>query len=221
MISVYLNLFPKEQILVLFTSDLADKPKHVMEKIYRFLDVEIKYPPNLGQKFHRGGIRQRLPLILWMTKMLPTHLIRKAAKIQKGSDVPFKIAEDDFPELTEVDAKLVKLGKMLNAKVLTNDYNLNKVAELQGVTVLNVNDLANALRPVVLPGEILQIRVAKEGKEYNQGVAYLDDGTMVVVDNARHIIGQTVRTTVTSVLQTSAGRMIFAKLEDQRPQSWK
>lgn len=142
-------------------------------------------------------------------------------KIQKSSDIAFKIAEEDFPELTEVDAKLVKLAKMLSAKVLTNDYNLNKVAELQGVIVLNINDLANALRPVVLPGEVLQVRITKEGKEYNQGVAYLDDGTMVVVDNARQIIGQNVRTIVTSVLQTSAGRMIFAKLEDGKNQSWR
>ena len=135
-------------------------------------------------------------------------------KIQKSLDIDVKIAEEDFSELTEVDTKLIKLAKVLGGKIITNDYNLNKIAELQGVVVLNINDLANALRPVVLPGEFLQTRITKEGKEYNQGVAYLDDGTMVVVDNARHLIGQSLRVVVTSVLQTSAGRMIFAKIEN-------
>lgn len=134
-------------------------------------------------------------------------------KLQKTENIDVKIHEEDFPELSDVDTKLVKLAKFLGAKVFTNDYNLNKIAELQGVAVLNINDLANALKPVVLPGEILEIKISKEGKEYNQGVAYLDDGTMVVVDNARHLIGQTIKTNVTSVLQTSAGRMIFARLE--------
>jgi uncharacterized protein YacL len=137
-------------------------------------------------------------------------------KIQKSPNIDVKIAEEDFPEITEVDAKLIKLAKVLSGKVLTNDYNLNKVAELQEVSVLNINDLANALKPVVLPGEALQVRITKEGKEYNQGVAYLDDGTMVVVDNARYLIGQTLDVVVTSVLQTSAGRMIFGKIENDK-----
>lgn len=134
-------------------------------------------------------------------------------KIQRQANVDVKIHEEDFPELSGVDTKLVKLAKLLEAKVFTNDYNLNKIAELQGVDVLNINDLANALKPVVLPGELMEVKIAKEGKEYNQGVAYLDDGTMIVVDNARHLVGQTVRVVATSVLQTSAGRMIFARLE--------
>ena len=136
-------------------------------------------------------------------------------KIQKSTLMDVKISEEDFPELTEVDAKLIKLAKVLDGSILTNDYNLNKIAELQGVVVLNINDLANAIKPVVLPGELLQARITKEGKEYNQGVAYLDDGTMVVVDNARHLIGQSTNVIVTSVLQTSAGRMIFGKLENE------
>ncbi len=136
-------------------------------------------------------------------------------KIQKSTYMDVKIAEEDFPELTEVDAKLIKLATVLDGNILTNDYNLNKIAELQGVTVLNINDLANAVKPVVLPGEVLEVRITKEGKEYNQGVAYLDDGTMIVVDNARYLIGQSLRVIVTSVLQTSAGRMIFAKLENE------
>jgi uncharacterized protein YacL len=143
-------------------------------------------------------------------------------KLQKTPSFDVRIQEDDFPEIKEVDAKLVKLAKLLGAKVFTNDFNLNKIAELQGVTVLNINELANALRPVVLPGEPMDVRVSKEGKEYNQGVAYLDDGTMVVIDNSKHLIGQNVKVIVTSVLQTSAGRMIFARLEDAaRPGGWK
>ncbi len=143
-------------------------------------------------------------------------------KIQKSALLDVRIHEEDFDDIREVDTKLVKLAKMLGAKIFTNDFNLNKIAELQGVTVLNINELANALRPVVLPGETMEVKISKEGKEYNQGVAYLDDGTMVVVDNSRSIIGQVAKVTVTSVLQTSAGRMIFAKLEDsQRQQGWR
>jgi len=143
-------------------------------------------------------------------------------KLQKTASFDVRIQEEDFPEIKEVDAKLVKLAKLLSAKIFTNDFNLNKIAELQGITVLNINELANALRPVVLPGEMMEIRISKEGKEHSQGVAYLDDGTMVVVDNSKHLIGQAAKVTVTSVLQTSAGRMIFAKLEDaSRPGAWK
>lgn len=137
-------------------------------------------------------------------------------KIRKAGNIEVKIHEEDFPDIRDVDAKLIKLAKTLNAKVFTNDYNLNKIAELQGVAVLNINELANALKPVVVPGEVMEAKIVKEGKEYNQAVAYLDDGTMVVIDNARHLIGQTAKVVVTSVLQTAAGRMIFAKLESQR-----
>ncbi|MBI4355496.1 MAG: hypothetical protein HY597_03460 [Candidatus Omnitrophica bacterium] len=136
-------------------------------------------------------------------------------RLRKAEHVDVRIHEEDFPGIAEVDSKLVKLAKLLDAKVLTNDYNLNKIAEVQGVTVLNINELANALRPVVLPGEALEVKLIKEGKEYNQGVAYLEDGTMVVVDNGRYLIGQAVRILVTSVLQTSAGRMIFARPEHE------
>lgn len=135
-------------------------------------------------------------------------------RIQKDTHMDVTIHEEDFPDIKDVDAKLVKLAKVLSGKILTNDFNLNKIASIQGVTVLNLNDLAGALKPVVLPGEELEVRITKEGKEYNQGVAYLDDGTMIVVDNTKHLIGQTVKVLVTSVLQTSAGRMIFAKLEE-------
>ena len=135
--------------------------------------------------------------------------------IQKNDDVRVEIVEDDFPNIKEVDAKLVELGKKLGAKILTNDLNLNKVAELQGVQVLNINELSNALKPVVLPGETMRVFVLKEGKEAGQGVAYLDDGTMVVVDNAKRCIGKNLDVVVTSILQTSAGRMIFTRLREE------
>lgn len=141
-------------------------------------------------------------------------------KIKTNPNVQVKINEMDFPEFSTVDAKLVKMGQVLGAKIFTNDFNLNKVAELQGVKVLNINELANALKPIVMPGELMQVKILKEGKEHDQGVAYLDDGTMVVVDNGRRRIGQTLDVTITSVLQTQAGRMIFAKLsgEQERPE---
>lgn len=135
-------------------------------------------------------------------------------RIQRSVDVEVKILEQDFPKIRDVDSKLVALGKQLGAKILTNDFNLNKVAELQGVPVLNVNQLANAVKPVVLPGEQMNVHILKEGKEYGQGVAYLDDGTMVVVDSARKYVGKNVEVSVTSVLQTTAGRMIFTRLKD-------
>ncbi len=136
-------------------------------------------------------------------------------KIQKMADVDVRIIDEDFPHVKEVDAKLVVLAKQRNAKIVTNDLNLNKVAELQGVRVLNINELCHALRPVVLPGEAIKVFVLKEGKEAGQGVAYLDDGTMIVVDNARRYIGKNVDVIVTSVLQTTAGRMIFTRLKEE------
>lgn len=136
-------------------------------------------------------------------------------RIQKMSSIKVNIIEEDFPKIKEVDSKLVALAKMMSGKIITNDFNLNKVAQLQGVAVLNINELANVLKPVVLPGETMNLFVVKEGKEQNQGVAYLDDGTMVVIENARKIIGKNAEVTVTSVLQTTAGRMIFARLKDE------
>jgi uncharacterized protein YacL len=132
-------------------------------------------------------------------------------KIQKMAGVTVTISDADFPDVREVDLKLIELCRKLQGKIVTNDFNLNKVAQLRGVDVLNVNDLANALRPVVLPGELMKVFILKEGKEYNQGVAYLDDGTMVVVDNARKMISKTIEIVVTSVLQTTAGKMIFGR----------
>ena len=136
-------------------------------------------------------------------------------ELRTKAHVDVKIHEEDVPGAADTDAKLVKLAQLLGAKVLTTDYNLNKVAELQGVSVLNVNELAQALRPVVLPGETLEVKPIKEGKEPHQSVAYLEDGTMVVVEQGRHLIGQTVQGLVTSVLQTAAGRMVFVRPNDQ------
>ncbi len=137
-------------------------------------------------------------------------------RLRNNSKLDIQIVETDFPAVKEVDLKLIELGKQLDAVIVTNDFNLNKVAQLRGVAVLNINELANALKPVVLPGEAMRVFVLKEGKEYNQGVAYLDDGTMVVIDNARKLIGKTADISVTSVLQTTAGKMIFGRLWEEK-----
>jgi uncharacterized protein YacL len=200
----------KEEIIILDTSVIIDgriadicHTKFIEGKLVipRFVLKELQQIADSADPIKRNRGRRGLDML---------------NKIRKLGHMEVRIHEEDFPELQDVDAKLIKLGKQINAKVFTNDYNLNKIAELQGVTVLNINELANALKPVVLPGEPMEVKIIKEGKEYNQAVAYLDDGTMVVVDNARHLIGQTVKVMVTSVLQTAAGRMVFAKLESQR-----
>jgi uncharacterized protein YacL len=136
-------------------------------------------------------------------------------RIQKMPDLSVQILEDDFPQIRDVDMKLIELAKVYGCKVVTNDFNLNKVAQLHGIEVLNINELANALKPVVLPGETMRVFILKEGKEYNQGVAYLDDGTMVVVDNAKKLISKTIDISVTSVLQTTAGKMIFGRYDER------
>ncbi len=141
-------------------------------------------------------------------------------RIQKQANLEVRIVDQDYPKIQEVDAKLIALAKDTSAKIVTNDFNLNKVAELQGVPVLNINQLFNALKPVVLPGEVMNVKILKEGKEPGQGVAYLDDGTMVVVDNARRHMGKNVDVTVTSVLQTTAGRMIFTILKEDAPDNF-
>ena len=138
-------------------------------------------------------------------------------RMQKMGNINVQIVEEDFPQLREVDLKLIELARAYEGKIITNDFNLNKVAQLQGLPVLNINELANALKPVVLPGETMRVFILNEGKEYNQGVAYLDDGTMVVVDNAKKMISKTIDISVTSVLQTTAGKMIFGKYDERRP----
>jgi uncharacterized protein YacL len=140
-------------------------------------------------------------------------------RIQKMPHLDVQIAEDDFAQVADVDMKLIELAKRYNAKIVTNDFNLNKVATLQGIEIMNVNQLANALKPVVLPGEIMRVFILREGKEYNQGVAYLDDGTMVVVDGARKMINKTIDVNVTSVHQTTAGKMIFGRYDERGEQT--
>lgn len=132
-------------------------------------------------------------------------------KIRTESGLQVEIINQDFEDITEVDSKLIRLGQQLGGKIVTNDYNLNKVSELQGVPVLNINDLSNAVKPVVIPGENMHVTVVKEGKEQGQGIAYLDDGTMIVIENGRYYLNKAIEVEVTSALQTSAGRMIFAK----------
>ena len=140
-------------------------------------------------------------------------------RMQANAMLTIQIVANDYPQIREVDLKLIELARDMEARIITNDFNLNKVAHLHQVSVLNINDLANALKPVVLPGEKMNILVLKEGKEYNQGVGYLDDGTMVVVDHARRMIGRMVDITVTSVLQTASGKMIFGKLLEETPRT--
>ena len=165
----------------------------------RFVLKELQYIADSSDVLRRNRGRRGLDILHGM---------------QKSPNIDVRISEEDFPEAKEVDAKLIELAQSLSAKVVTNDFNLNQVAELQAVTVLNINELANAVKPVILPGETMTVRVVKEGKEYGQGVAYLDDGTMVVVDNGRALMGQSIDVMVTSILQTAAGRMIFTKKKE-------
>ncbi|OGW80195.1 MAG: hypothetical protein A3G33_09005 [Omnitrophica bacterium RIFCSPLOWO2_12_FULL_44_17] len=199
----------KEDIILLDTSVIIDgriadicETGFINGKLYlpRFVLKELQLIADSSDSMKRSRGRRGLDIL---------------NRMKTNTIIEIKISETDYEEVNTVDAKLVKMGIEVGAKVLTNDYNLNKVAELQGVQVLNINELANALKPIVIPGEILQVRVLKEGKEHDQGVAYLDDGTMVVVDNGRKRIGQNLAVTVTSVLQTQAGRMIFAKTSDE------
>ncbi|OGX18876.1 MAG: hypothetical protein A3K83_07375 [Omnitrophica WOR_2 bacterium RBG_13_44_8b] len=196
-----------EEVVVLDTSVIIDgrivdicKTKFLTGKIIipRFVLKELQQIADSTDPIKRQRGRRGL-------EMLHT--------IQKDSGLDIAIHDEDFPEIAEVDAKLVKLAKLLEAKILTVDFNLNRVASIQGIKVLNINELSNALKPVVFPGEEMQVKLIKEGKEHNQAVGYLDDGTMVVVEDARRLVGQEVKVVVTSVLQTQAGRMIFTKLE--------
>jgi uncharacterized protein YacL len=165
-----------------------------------FILAELQHIADSGDPIKRNRGRRGLDILNRLQKKL-------------GSRV--RIEEQDFSRIKKVDDKLIALSKVWNAAVITNDFNLNKVAQLHGVQVLNVNDLSNAIKPVVIPGEGMVVTILKEGKEANQGVGYLDDGTMVVVDDARQYIGKTVDAVVTSVLQTTAGRLIFTRLRDE------
>lgn len=167
--------------------------------IPRFVLNELQYIADSADSLRRARGRRGMEVL---------------AELQKVNAVTVRISDIDVEGVREVDDKLVILARQLKCPILTNDYNLNRVAELQGVTILNINELANAVKSVVLPGETMGIQVIQEGKEMNQGVGYMDDGTMVVIENGNKFIGQTKAVTVTKVLQTAAGRMIFARPED-------
>ena len=169
----------------------------------RFVLDELQYIADSSDSMKRSRGRRGLDIL---------------NRMQRSVGINIEISDQDFPKLKGVDAKLVALAKKINAKIVTNDFNLNKVAELQGIKILNVNELANALKPVVLPGETMTVKIIKEGKETGQGVAYLDDGTMIIVDNAQKHQGSNVEVLVTSVLQTTAGRMIFSELKGVAPE---
>jgi uncharacterized protein YacL len=195
------------------------------ERRYRILDTSVIIDGRIADVCETGFVDGTLVIPQFVLKEL--QLVADSAdsmkrnrgrrgldilqRIQKMVGLDVIVSDMDFPDVREVDLKLIELARALQGKIVTNDFNLNKVAQLRGVEVLNVNELANSLKPVVLPGEIMKVFILKEGKEYNQGVAYLDDGTMVVVDNARKMISKTIDIVVTSVLQTTAGKMIFGR----------
>lgn len=201
------------------------------QKRYRILDTSVIIDGRIADVCETGFLDGTLVIPQFVLKEL--QLVADSAdslkrnrgrrgldilqKIQKMSGIDVMISDIDFPEVREVDLKLIELGRTLQGKIVTNDFNLNKVAQLRGVEVLNINELANSLKPVVLPGEFMKVFILKEGKEYNQGVAYLDDGTMVVVDNARRMISRNIDIVVTSVLQTTAGKMIFGRYIEGPP----
>src|SRR5579871_3266021 len=195
------------------------------ERRYRILDTSVIIDGRIAEVVETGFldgtlvvpqfVLKELQLVADSSDPLKRNRGRRGLdilnRIQKMAGVEVLISDVDFPHVKEVDLKLIELARAMLGRIVTNDFNLNKVAQLRGVDVLNINELANGLRPVVLPGEIMSVFIVKEGKEYNQGVGYLDDGTMVVVDNARSRIGRNLEVTVTSVLQTTAGRMIFGR----------
>lgn len=203
--------------------------KNVQKEDYRILDTSVIIDGRIADVAETGFLGGTLIIPQFiLTELQQVADSPDSSKRQRGrrgldmlqrlrnnSKIDIQIVETDFPAVKEVDLKLIELGKQLDAVIVTNDFNLNKVAQLRGVLVLNINELANALKPVVLPGEAMRVFILKEGKEYNQGVAYLDDGTMVVVDNARKLIGKTADIAVTSVLQTTAGKMIFGRLWEE------
>jgi uncharacterized protein YacL len=196
---------------------------------YKILDTSVIIDGRITDLCDTGFIEGTLVIPQFVLKELqfiadsPDGLKRQRGRrgldvlnhLQKSSQISVVIWEMDFPEIREVDSKLMELAKQLDGKLVSNDVNLSKVAKLRGISVMNINELANALRPVVLPGELMKVFIIKEGKEKDQGVGYLDDGTMVVVDNSRRLIGQNIDVTVTSVLQTTVGKMIFGRYNEE------
>jgi uncharacterized protein YacL len=204
-LSLFRDARPQKRYRILDTSVIIDgRVADIVETgfldgtlvVPQFVLKELQYVADSADSLKRNRGRRGLDILHRMQKMAGVEVI---------------ISDLDFPQVKEVDLKLIELARTMLGRIVTNDFNLNKVAQLRGVEVLNINELTNALKPVVLPGEVMNVFILKEGKEYNQGVAYLDDGTMVVVDNARSRIGRSLDIVVTSVLQTTAGRMIFGR----------
>ncbi len=204
-LSLFRDARPQRRYRILDTSVIIDgRVADIVETgfldgtlvVPQFVLKELQYVADSSDSLKRNRGRRGLDIL---------------HRIQKMSGVEVIISDVDFPQVKEVDLKLIELARTMLGRIVTNDFNLNKVAQLRGVEVLNINELTNSLKPVVLPGESMTVFILKEGKEYNQGVAYLDDGTMVVVDNARNRIGRNLDVIVTSVLQTTAGRMIFGR----------
>lgn len=229
-LGINLTIRKKDELAALFEAIPwmgKDKPKDkTSDNVqYKIFDTSIIIDGRIADICNSGFIEGTLVIPVFVLEELQhiadsSDLLKRTRgrrgldilnRIQKEMGMYVKIDNRDFDDIAEVDSKLVKLAQVLNAKIITNDYNLNKVAELQGVPVLNINELSNAVKPVVLPGEDMIVHVVKDGKEFGQGVAYLDDGTMIVVDGGKKHIGETIDVLVTSVLQTAAGRMIFAK----------
>jgi uncharacterized protein YacL len=211
LVSLFKDARPQKRYKILDTSVIIDgRVAEIVETgfldgtlvVPQFVLKELQFVADSSDALKRNRGRRGLDIL---------------QRIQKMAGVEVVISDMDFPQVKEVDLKLIELARSLIGQIVTNDFNLNKVAQLRGVAVLNINELANVLKPVVLPGEAMSVFILKEGKEYTQGVAYLDDGTMVVVDNARQRIGKNVDIIVTSVLQTTAGRMIFGRAADGAP----
>lgn len=216
---------PKSEKKVKEEAPAPPKPRTVDKPSYKLLDTSVIIDGRIADICDTGFIDGTLLIPGFVLEELQ-HIADSAdslkrvrgrrgldilQRIRSKSQMEVEITNKDFEDIIEVDSKLVRLAQEVHGKLITNDYNLNKVAELRGVKVLNINELANAVKPLVIPGETMKVSVVKEGKEYGQGVAYLDDGTMIVIENGRRYIGQAIEVEVTSALQTAAGRMIFAK----------
>ena len=205
----------REDIIVLDTSTIIDGRIADIAKT-NFIDAKLYVPVFVLKELHKIADSEDS-----LKRQRGRRGLDILNKIQKEKDLDVKIYKEDYEDIKETDSKLIRLSKVLSAKLFTNDYNLSKVAELENVKVLNINDLSNALKTVFLPGEQIDVRIIKEGSEKQQGLAYLEDGTMIVVENARNLIGKNLKVKVTSILQTSAGRMIFAELPDAQRDSRK
>ncbi|MDQ0202770.1 PIN/TRAM domain-containing protein [Pectinatus haikarae] len=232
-LGIHITIKKRNEIVALFPRLFREQPKDkknaeeksALRTDYKLLDTSVIIDGRIADICQSGFIEGTLLIPVFVLEELQhiadsSDLLKRTRgrrgldvlkRIQTEFDMFVQIDERDFDEISEVDSKLIKLAQVAGGKIITNDYNLNKVADLQGVSVLNINELANALKPVVIPGEAMTVTIVKDGKEQGQGVAYLDDGTMIVVEGGRKYINTTLPVAVTSVLQTAAGRMIFAK----------